>query len=262
MKTIKTILFIFLISLPFTLDAGLFDQAGDTRTTNPQNILKDNKSWGVNLNAGGSFFSGNLNQSILYSYFTLFKKYAKSTAYLESRVDYFATRDPDVTLQNRADGTLRLDYELIPKLKWFAFTTSSYNEFLLIDYRFTGGTGPWYNLFKTDGMSNDVSLALTYEYEEFKGYTSESAARISFRDIFNIAISSQFNIGVDFFYVPKIADFEDYHIYVGQFIEFLFYKNIFGLKYILSTEYDSIPKSGIEKSDLSMITALTFYFGG
>lgn len=234
-------------------------RATDTRTSIPEAVMADRKQWGADLAFGGSFNRGNTDVNYINSGFALFKSWAPSTAYLSGSMVYNTFGGVRVLNQ----GTLTARYDRAVKGPWkiFLFNTNAYNEFIRLNYRTTSGIGPWYDL-SLGPTKHGLSLALTHEYEKFKGGgIIERAGRISFRDVSRLPISQVAELRADLFYVPKIDELGDYHLFAEIGLQTMIWKDKLGLKLSWTDEYDSRPKPGVKPNDTLWTTSLTFHFG-
>lgn len=216
------------------------------------------KEWGADLAFGGSFNRGNTDVNYLNTSFAFFRAWRPSTVYLTGAMVYntFGGR----RVLNQGSLTARYDHALQGPWKAFVFSTHAYNEFLRLDYRATMGAGPWYDL-ALGPTRHGLSLALTRDYEKFKGGLVERSVRVSFRDISKVPISQAAELGADLFYVPKADEFGDYHLFAEISLQTMIWRDNLGLKLSWIDEYDSRPKPGVKPNDTLWLTSLTFHFG-
>ena len=230
----------------------------DTRTSAPDVVMADKKDWGVDMGFGGSFNRGNVDVNYLYSSFNLFKAWSPSTAYLSGSTIY--NTFGDIRTLNQGTLTARYDHRIAGPWKIFVYNTNAYNEFIRLNYRATNGAGPWYDV-AWGPMKHGLSVALTQEYEKFKGGIIERAGRVSFRDVCQIPVSQVAVVRTDFFYVPKMNEMGDYHLFVDVSLQTMIWKDKLGLKLSWIDEYDNRPKPGVKPNDALWLTSLTLSFG-
>jgi hypothetical protein len=233
-------------------------RATDTRTATPQAVMAERKLWGLDLGLGGNFTRGNTDVDYLGGNFSVFRKREPSSAYLSGSAIYNTSRG--VRLINQGKLTARYDHSLQEPWKMFAFHTQSYNEFTRTNHRTTSGAGPWYD-WALGPTAHGLSLAVTHEYERFKGGDIERAGRLSFRDVSRVPLSQVAELGADLFYVPKIDEVADYRLYAELSLQTMVWRDKLGLKVSWIDEYDSRPKPGIKPNDTLWLTSLTLRFG-
>lgn len=233
-------------------------RATDTRTLTPEAVMAERKQWGVDLGFGGTFNRGNTDVNYLNSNFSVFAAKGPSTTYLSGSMIY--NTFGNIRVINQGGLTARYDHSIQGPWKIFAFNTNGYNEFIRLNYRTTTGAGPWYD--QTLGATkHGLSLALTHEYEKFKGGTIERAGRLSFRDVSRIPLSRVAEIRADLFYVPKLDEIGDYRLFAEIALQTIIWRDKLGLKVSWTDEYDSRPKPGVKPNDTLWLTSLTFHFG-
>ena len=234
-----------------------FLRGTDTRTATPESIMGQRKLWGADMGLGGAFNRGNTDVDYVSSSFDLFRVFGPATAYLNGNMTYNTFNG--LRTLNQGSLTARYDHRIRGHWKVFVFNTEAYNEFLKLDYRATTGAGPWYD-WEVGPTMNGTSLAVTHEYERFRGGLIQRAARFSFRNLSSLALSPTARISADFFYVPKADDFADNHISAELSLETTIWKEL-GLKLAWLDEYDSRPQPGVKANDTHILTSLTFHFG-
>lgn len=235
-----------------------FLRGTDTRTSTPQAVMAQRKQWGVDLAFGGSFNRGNTDVNYLNTSFALFKAWAPASVYLTGSMIYNTFGDRRVL--NQGTLTSRYDHVLQGPWKVFLFNTNAYNEFLRLDYRTSTGAGPWYDL-ALGPTKHGLSLALTHNYEKFQGGVIERTGRLSFRNLSRIPISDAAELRADFFYVPKLDEAADYHLFAEISLQTMIWKDNLGLRLSWIDEYDSRPKPGVRPNDTLWLTSLTLHFG-
>ena len=170
--------YIFLLALTSqTAHAGIFERQKDTRTSLPEQIAKDRKDWGLDLELGLTRAMGNIDQKSGNSSFAIFKNFDRWTTYLNGEWLYVAFSNAN--LQNQGAETVRTDYRIDEHWRVFAFNTNAYNQFLLLNYRSTTGIGPWYDI-KEGALKEGLSIAPAYDYESYDGYGKKARYRLSF----------------------------------------------------------------------------------
>ncbi|MFH1729613.1 MAG: DUF481 domain-containing protein [Pseudomonadota bacterium] len=255
-KRIQT-LFITCVILFFSVNTLFADgRAGDTRTLNP-NDLQNGNVYKIEAGLGTAQTTGNADISSLAANMAFNFNCKKQNFYIIGDLTYLEYND--IINRNDASAVARYDHTIFDNLKWFVYNTHAYNELLLLDYRLTGGTGPWYD-FKLGTLLNAASLAITYEFEQFNGYANEHTPRLSYRHIFSYSINEIVSWNLDFFYVPKITDWSDVHIFLNTNLDITIYKDIIKIRLTLKDEYDSVPKTGVEENDMSFITSIVFNY--
>ena len=235
-----------------------FLRSTDTRTSTPETLLSSRESWGADFNFGATLNRGNVDFTSLAFGLGVVKKWQRSALSLAGSALYNTFGSKQVF--NQGTATLRYDRWLSENWRLFAFNSHAYNDFILLNYRATVGAGPWYDL-KLGPTVHGLSLAGTYEYESFQGGVTDSAGRLSFRLASKIPVSPIAELDLDFFYVPRASDLDDYHLYAQVSLETLFVKSLFGLKVSWIDEYDSRPQPGIKTNDQLFLASLTCHVG-
>lgn len=238
-----------------------FLRASDTRTAVPEAVLKNHKQhkdWGADLDFGGNFNRGNVDMDYIGSRANIFAARGPSTAYLTGSLAYSTVSGTRV--RDQGNLTLRLDRKVSGPWKIFAYHTGAYNDFVRLNQRFTTGAGPWYD-FSWGPSRHGLSLALSHEYERFKGGLIERAGRLSWRLLSQATLSKAAELESDFFYVPKLDEPGDYRFYAEIGLKSMFWKENLGLKLSWIDEYDSRPKPGVKSNDTLWLTSLTLRFG-
>ena len=251
-----------LMSLCFMIHPGRswaqFLRATDTRTFTPQAVMAERKQWGADLGFGGSFNRGNTDVNYLNTNFSVFAARDPATAYLSGSMSY--NTFGKVRVLNQGTLAARYDHSIQGPWKVFVFNTNGYNEFNRLNYRTTMGIGPWYD-YTLGPTQHGLSLAMTHEYEKFKGGILERAGRVSFRDVSRLPISQVAELRADLFYVPKVEEVRDYHLFAEISLQTMILRDRLGLKLSWTDEYDNRPKPGVKPNDVLWLTSLTLHLG-
>ena len=258
MKIWRSGALVLLLTLSCTAHAGRFERGRDTRTAVPDEVRKDTRLYNLELSFGLNLNSGNVEQIYLHGGLAFNLAWGRSNLYALSNVVFNSFNGE--TKRSSALGTLRYDYSLHKRFKLFAYNTHGYSEFLKLDHRYTAGAGPWLD-FDLGPFRNGLSLAVTYEYEDFDGYPTEHAARLSLRHHVTCRISDHVTAGADLFVVPRVDDFLDAHVYVLFFLDTRLWRDVLKLRVTLADEFDSRPKPGVRSNDFEFITALVLSVG-
>lgn len=235
-----------------------FLRAGDTRTSVPEAVLKERKDWGADLDFGGSVSRGNVDTDSLNARAGFFAARGPLSAYLTGLLAYGTISGARV--RDQGSLTLRLDRKISGPWKVFGYHTGAYNDFVRLSQRFTTGAGPWYD-FGLGPSRHGLSLALSHEYERFRGGQIERAGRLSWRLLSQAALSKTAELESNFFYVPKLDEPRDYRFYAEIGLKSMIWKDRLGLKVSWVDEYDSRPKPGVKANDTLWTTSLTLRLG-
>ncbi|MGE0616732.1 MAG: DUF481 domain-containing protein [Bacteriovoracia bacterium] len=238
--------------------AARADQNSDLRTATIESVARNRKEWGVDLEVGTSLQRGNVDKSLGKFTTSLFKANDPYSVYLDGVYAFGAVGVK--RFENRATGTLRLDYRMSPFWKIFVFTTHGFNEFQKLAYRGSMGAGPWVD-FEVGGTKHGVSAAVSHEFEQFYGFAAERTARGSLRYLFFVPISENAGAGFDFFYCPSLGDFADHHLYWAPFLEAKVIDQWMTMKLSVSIERDSRPKPGVFANDTQTMVSIGFHGG-
>lgn len=244
--------------------AFAFEERADTRTALPEEVAKNRKDWGTDLDVGTTLTRGNVEHNKVEANAGVFKNFSDWTAYAMG--DLIHSSYKGEKFEHRGSATARLDYHLgpletiNPHWRIVAFSTYAFNEILKLNYRNTYGIGPWLDL-DTPRVKNGISVLPVYTRQFYKGYAIESRWTLSFRYVFSVAVTDRASMGFDFFYVPTLSDFDDKRIYFSPYVEAFLWERILGLKLKSRTEYEGRPKGGIKKTDTEIVSSLTFHWG-
>lgn len=263
--TISTLALTFML-IPTLASAQKLPQsskfiADDTRTIIPEKVKGNNKDWALDLSVGGNYSQGNIEQISGNTRISALKSWKNSSVYALGDMTFIQFGGK--TFQNRGSIRLRYDHHLFNKnIKFFAYNTHSYNEFISLDYRLTSGIGPWldYNL---GPLKSSSSAAIAYEREHYKSPAPiENNFRLSLRHITTLALDDHTDLGLDFFFVPKVNDFTDFRIFSMAYINFKFLQDRFSFKMAVTDEFDSRPgNTNIKNNDLAVMGTLTLHLG-
>lgn len=258
MKTVVFVLTILLGAAPSY--AAKWLRHADQRTTLPKDILKDRKSWAVDLEGGLRQVEGNTQSKLMHGGFSVYKTVDFSSYYLD--INGLYSESSKKVSENHLNGALRWDRRCFedPNWRFFVFNTHGFNEFTKLNYRTTLGSGIWYDFHGEDWV-NRVSVAPSYFYEEFEGPLVNRELRVSLRDVGSWKLDEKSSVGYDFFYIPKANKIGDFQIFFAPFVQTEVYKKFLSIKVSLSLEHDSRPQSGVKRTDRAYLTSFVFSMG-
>ncbi|MBF0105105.1 MAG: DUF481 domain-containing protein [Deltaproteobacteria bacterium] len=257
--SVKHILLIFfLIIIPCSVQAEMYLRGEDTRTLPPEQLWGERKSWGLDFDLGGQYYKGNVDMTYLAVTSGAFKKFDRHSFYVHGNSIF--QKWSGQTIFNQMQGIFRYDFSLTDKFKLFAFSTHGHNKFTRLHYRTSNGIGPWYDFFYKN-IKNGVSIAPTQNSEWYISNGKDHYLSLSFRNLFELALSKHVKIGSDIFVMPRLTRWEDLQFYGSAYIQTLIYKDLLSLKLSFVDEYDTNPQPGIEKNDMHIATSLMFHVG-
>lgn len=252
------IFYLFLILGAPYVNASPWQRSADQRTLLPEKLERGRNDWGIDLGAGYSQYSGNVEQTSANMEFTYFNKMEHDSFYVNSGVIYGLSKG--AVSQNQGRIAMRYDHPVTENFKWFVFNTHAYNEFLKLDYRTTLGAGPWYD-FQGEKWRNGVSMAPAFFYEDFDGFGTEKDFWISLRNYYMAELNETTGVGFDVFYMFRANDPDDHLIFFQPFLETEIQPDRFSLKLSYNLEGDSRPKPGVKSTDFNYYATLVMHFG-
>ncbi len=230
----------------------------DSRTLTPEQVTKNRKEWGIDLDAGTTLDRGNVKFTAGAGRLTVFRTITRYTAYFDGNISYASNNGSKFI--NRGAEMIRIDDRMDEHWRLFIFNANLYNEFWKLDARQTTGGGPWYDL-KLGQLTMGLSLSAGYERESFQGFPTEKRARFGFRDLIAYPISATSKTGLDVLYSVAGDDLANSHLVCAAFLESDIIKDQLGLKLSYALNAESRPKPGILPSDSEIIASVALHLG-
>ena len=223
--------------------------------------------WHGSFDLGYSITSSTLDSSGVFVGFTADRKkkpsritFGASYRYAtnESEVDDGAggTDKEEDTSENEAKGSLRGEYDLIPKLYWFGSQDAEYDEIESLSYRLVPKSGLGYRFWETDNGLFQLEVGGAYVYENFFGSDDEGYFSIAFGKLLEWQMpwfGSELTWRTD--YLPAVDDWGDYLVRSDAA---LLVPMISWLKFRIgvSETYDSTPAEDTDKNTLATTCGL------
>ena len=230
----------------------------DTRTLTPESVKGSKQKWRADLSLNYFETNGNVDMKNQGAGLTLFRDYKNHSIYLKG--NYEKSKFFDIILQDKKSFVLRYDFDKVKNTKWFIYSTYGDSVFSKLDSRITLGFGRWIDLTHGD-FTHGLSIVLAREHEKITNLTQDdNHYRWAIRDLASYEVNQHLEIGYDFFFIPKLGDFQDHRIFLSLYLQNKISENI-STKFSLTREYDSRPPIGVEKEDTQVTVSLVFQFG-
>ena len=245
------------------LTKDYYSMAGDTRTRAPNLIYRG--PWGVGVGGATALYRGNVEVVVGHAEALAYRNLGDVAGYLEVNLDYKSKEGEPY--QERAGAAARVDVKLVRlserfKLGLAAIATEFHDKLLLVDYRSTGGGGLWLDV-ESEYLSNGFSVFGTVEHELFMGHPSETAGRLSLRNITLLTLTGTSRFIADVYYVPAFSDLGgDYRFSAEGTLEVDIVPQVLSLTMSSTYEYDSLPKPEVKSYDFQLLGGLKLRLSG
>ena len=248
-----------LLRAPSGAGAQVFARADDTRAKPPE-YRKRPSRYLVELRVGGTYLEGNVNHVAINGALSVEIKLARRHELFLDGAATHALFDGESKL-DKDKGSLLYVFSVMDHFNLYAQSTHSRNRFLKLEYRTTNSLGACVHGFGR-GVLDPVlfSLGLTPENEWWED-TSEFALRATARLTFELPVDTRLMFGADLIYSPAITDFSDFRVFVKTYLEVKLWRQVLALRLTLADEFDSSPRPGVKKNDLSFVPALVVRIG-
>lgn len=246
--------------------AQVFARADDTRATPPE--YRPRRPLRVELSGGATFLTGNVDHLALAGKLALGLRLAeRHELFLDGAATH--TMFNGSTVIDKDSGALMYVFALVKHWNLFALSTHSRNRFLQLDYRTTNTAGLCLHSFGPAALTPLlVSVGLTPEFELWPAPAGSAAAgsesvfalRASARLSFTWLATKALNVGFDLIYTPALADPADFRLYLESYVQLKLTSELLSLRLAATDEYDSRPRAGVRRNDLSLLPTLVVTF--
>lgn len=145
--------------------------------------------------------------------------YNTNLSELEIAYKTFYGKTAGVVNENKGTGVAKYDRYVLPRMEFFAFTQSEYNDVAKLIYRNNSGLGAKFIFFKNYFWRMDVSAAPVYQYEHYLGLEVTNTYRWSFRYRLKVTPFEDITGNIVTFYIPKMGDFEQYRLSIDMYLQ-------------------------------------------
>jgi len=133
-----------------------------------------------------------------------------------------------------------------------------YDSIADVDYRIILSPALGYYLIRNERMSLSVEAGPSYVFERVGGVDDDYLA-LRLADRFEYKLSENAQIWQATEYIAEFSDFDNFLLKSEVGAEALLRANL-SLSLIVQHTYDNVPAPGLDESDLSILTALSFKF--
>ena len=176
--------------------------------------------------------------------------------------DFFFSENNDINTTN----SLRIfsQYNHILDKKWLIGTFGTFltDDIAEIDYRFDTGVTLGYYFVKNDNTKLSLEVGPGYTWEE-QGGDADSYFSLRLAQRFEHKLNKEFRIWQSAILTPEASDFDfDNTLFIAEAgLEILLTKE-WSLRTTLRYQYDNAPAEDRDKSDLMLLTGLSYSLGG
>lgn len=200
-----------------------------------------------------------------------------------ARVEYFQTKnkwlifggyaltqftnvdDPDAVptnFTNNGFGHLRYNYHVNSFLTWEAFSQAQYDEIQEVKIRVLNGTGPRFQLLKTDSSHLYIGALYMYEYEEttdLENLTFNKDHRLSTYISGAIQVKDYLTVNHITYYQPNLSNINDYRISSETNVSVKLTTKL-SLTAYFQLIYDDLPPISVPNTMFSLTNGITLAF--
>lgn len=146
--------------------------------------------------------------------------------------------------------------------KWFIGTFGTFltDEIADLDYRFDGGMTIGYNFFKNETTKLSLEAGPGYTWED-QGGVDDHYFSLRLAQKFEHKFNKELKIWQSAILTPEASDFDNSLFIAEAGLEILLTKE-WSLRTALRYQYDNTPAGGRDKSDLLLLTGLSYSLGG
>lgn len=241
--------------LPVLLYAGSAFAMVTGETKTPDKVIKQQQFWGISLDFGLGYASGNSRYLQTETGFTTFINPGRSSIYFDGKVSY---RESNYQKNvNNSYLTTRYDYHLTPRWGIMLMDTVGHDQFTKVDLKVSNSVGLLYDYrYKEDKFRNGTSIAVSYLYEEGSIGIIIRQIRLPLRNELNLRFNDFVSFYVDFYYIPVVNDFKDFAIKLKPRLESKITEILYAF-ISLSMYHDSKPLPGVKRNDVLVSSGIT-----
>jgi len=235
-------------------------RVGDTVPEAPERRERERDAR-LKLSLGGTYAAGNVDNVALRGKLDAFWRVAAGHELFVDGSGIYSAFGGAAVL-DRQRGALLYAWAAHDNINLFAYTTHARNRFLELDYRTSNSLGVCWHGFLPDVFGVLlVSIGVTPEYEMWQGSDNELELRGTLRLDFDLALNEYAKVGLDVTFTPVFADPGDFRVFGDAFVEVKVSEKMFSLRLAFLDEYDSRPRSGVERNDFAIVPELVIEIG-
>lgn len=251
---------IFLQLLPATGWAQVFSQADDTRVVPPEKRTRPARLT-LQVQGGATLLEGNVEHIAVNGALSVgLKLYKRHEIFLDGRAAH-SLFDGEAKI-DKDSGSLLYVLALASHWNLYFQSTHSRNKFLELTYRTTNSLGGCFHGFGAGILDPIlVSLGVTPENEWWIDGSTEFAIRLTPRITARLPVGEAIAFGADVLAAINLEDGADLRLFIETYLEVKLWKEILALRLTLTDKFDSRPRPGVSKNDLSFTPSLVFRLG-
>lgn len=257
MKT-TFLLSLFHTLIPFTISASTTDSSGDFLNDVTVREAIDESPWEITGAASIGVAKGNAD-SVNYALNTL-AKYKNGDSEGHIGGDFFFSEDNDDTTTNSLRFFSKYTRLLGDRFHIGAFGTFLSDEVADLDYRFDAGITLGYHFIKNDSTKLSFELGPGYTWEE-QGALSDHYFSLRLAQLFEHKLNKDLKIWQSAILTPEASEFKNTLFITEAGLEILLTRE-WSLRTSLRYQYDNTTANGRDKSDVLLLTGLSYSLGG
>ncbi|MBN8248734.1 MAG: DUF481 domain-containing protein [Verrucomicrobia bacterium] len=215
-------------------------------------------NWHGNLQAGLNLGVGTTDRVTMYVNGTATKKRGRTLSSLTYNAAYGEAND--VPNANQMAGTGRLEYEISPNRRTYAYVhgAAGYDVIRKIDIEYLGGGGFGYKIL--DQPKRVLAMELGTQYQEFNYATGTQLGSVAVRLGQNFTTTiDKLSITQRLGFTPSVEDLSNYQVNLWLTFSYPLFKSV-TINLNLIDQYLSQPAAGVQNNDLQIQTTLGVTF--
>jgi len=243
-----------------TASAQVFSQADDTRPKPPEQRTRPARL-SLSIQAGATLLEGNVEHIAVNGKLSLgLKLHRLHEVFVDGRFAH-SFFDGEAKI-DKDTGSLLYVFSLADQWNLYFQSTHSRNKFLKLDYRTTNSLGGCFHGFGAGVLKPAlVSLGVTPENEWWDDGGTEFAVRLTPRFTARLPVGETVAFGADILAAVNIVDWADLRLFIETYLEVKLWKETLALRLTLTDEFDTHPRPGVSKNDLSFTPSLLVRLG-
>lgn len=156
----------------------------------------------------------------------------------------------------------RYNYKIKPFFAWEVFSQGQFNLLSHIEYRFLGGTGARFKLFKNDNYKFYLGTSVMFESEHLRGDSQNDfneTVRSSSYFSFGIYPNKTFSLVSTTYFQPRLEQLSDFRISTDVVLSLKIFKNL-SFTSNFSLWNDQTPAVGVRKTQYKWVNGLSYSF--
>lgn len=239
---------------------GPFSRTDDTRPKAPEEWQRREK-YGIDLAAGATRLAGNVDHFAIHgSLDVMVRLHERHELFVEADAIYSAFAGKPVL--DKQAASLLWAWAVHDHLNVFLYSTHGRNRFLTLRYRMTNSLGLCVHGLAPKAMPTSlVSLGVTPEHEWWEDGAREAQIRGTLRLTLTAPFTPFMMVGIDVSYSPVFVDMGDFRLHGEAFAELKITEKTLALRITVADEFDSRPREGVKKNDLSVVPSVVVHVG-